>query len=74
MIEAYGYATKNRFFRLKGYHFERPDPCPNEVEVELLYCGVCHTDIHQVGNDWGNTVYPCMPGHEMTGVVRRTRR
>ena len=71
MIEAYGYATRNRFSRLKGYRFERPDPGPNEVEVELLYCGICHTDIHQVGNDWGNTVYPCVPGHEMTGTVRR---
>ena len=45
MIEAYGYAPKARLSRLKGYRFKRPDPGPNEVEVELLYCGVCHTDI-----------------------------
>ena len=48
MIQAYGYAAKNRFSRLKAYRFERPEPRPNEVEV--LYCGICHTDIHQVGN------------------------
>ena len=39
--------------------------------MEVFYCGICHTDIHQVGNEWGNTIYPCMPGHEMTGTVRR---
>ena len=53
MIEAYGDATGNRFSRLKAYRSERPGPGPNEVEVELPCCGICHTDIHQVGNDWG---------------------
>ncbi len=42
-----------------------------EVEIQVLYCGVCHSDIHQVKNEWHNTVYPCMPGHEVVGRVTR---
>ncbi len=70
MIKAFGYATKHSFSRLKPYKFEREAAGPSEVEVDVLYCGVCHTDIHQAKNEFGNTVYPCMPGHEMTGRVR----
>lgn len=70
MVKAFGYATEHSFSRLKPYAFERPDPGPNDVEIEVLYCGVCHTDIHQAKNEFGNTTYPCMPGHEMTGRVR----
>ena len=55
---------------LKPFAFERQDPKANEVEIEVLYCGVCHSDIHQVKNEWGNTVYPCMPGHEIVGRVK----
>ncbi|MGI4801829.1 MAG: NAD(P)-dependent alcohol dehydrogenase, partial [Janthinobacterium lividum] len=57
--------------RLRPIEFERDDPKPNEVEIEVLFCGVCHSDIHQVKNEWGNTVYPCMPGHEVVGRVSR---
>ncbi len=42
-----------------------------EVEIQVLYCGVCHSDIHQVKNEWHNTIYPCMPGHEVVGRVTR---
>ena len=70
MIKAFGYATKHSFSRLKPCKFEREAAGPSEVEVDVLYCGVCHTDIHQAKNEFGNTVYPCMPGHEMTGRVR----
>lgn len=70
MIKAFGYATKHSFSRMKPYAFERAAAGPNEVEVDVLYCGVCHTDGHQVKNEFGNTVYPCMPGHEMTGRFR----
>jgi uncharacterized zinc-type alcohol dehydrogenase-like protein len=42
------------------------------IEIEILFCGVCHSDIHQVKNEWHNTVYPCMPGHEIVGRVART--
>ncbi|WP_174298245.1 alcohol dehydrogenase catalytic domain-containing protein, partial [Sphingomonas bacterium] len=69
MTTALGYAAKHSFSRLKPLKFERPAPKPNEVQIDVLYCGVCHSDIHQVENDWGNTVYPCMPGHEIVGRV-----
>ena len=70
MIQAVGYAAKHSFSSLKPITFEREDPKPNEIEIEVLYCGVCHSDIHQVKNEWSNTVYPCMPGHEIVGRVK----
>lgn len=70
MIQAVGYAANHSFTSLKPLEFERDDPRPNEVEIEVLYCGVCHSDVHQVKNEWGNTVYPCMPGHEIVGRVK----
>ena len=69
MIQSVGYAANHSFTSLKPLEFERDDPKPNEVLIDILYCGVCHSDIHQVKNDWGNTVYPCMPGHEVVGRV-----
>ena len=72
MIKATGYAAQHSFSRLKPIAFERDDPKANEVEIEVLFCGVCHSDIHQVKNEWSNTVYPCMPGHEVVGRVTRT--
>lgn len=71
MIQAIGYAAKHSFSRLKPMRFEREAPKPNEVQIDVLYCGVCHSDIHQVKNEWGNTVYPCMPGHEIVGRVAK---
>lgn len=72
MIKVTGYAAKHSFSRLKPYEFEREEAKDNEVEIEVLYCGVCHSDIHQVKNEWHNTVYPCVPGHEIVGRVTRT--
>ena len=71
MPKATGYAAQHSFSRLKPISFERDDPKANEVEIEVLFCGICHSDIHQVKNEWGNTVYPCMPGHEVVGRVSR---
>ena len=48
---------------------ERPMIDDNEVIIEVMYCGVCHSDIHQVANDWNNTRYPCVPGHEVIGKI-----
>ena len=53
MIQSYGYAANHSFTSLKPHKFERPDAKPNEVTIEVLYCGVCHSDIHQVKNEWG---------------------
>jgi uncharacterized zinc-type alcohol dehydrogenase-like protein len=54
---------------LKPMEFERNEPKDNEVLIDVLYCGVCHSDIHQVANDWKNTLYPCVPGHEVIGRI-----
>lgn len=49
----------------------RRDPLAEDVEIDILYCGVCHSDIHQARNEWKNTMYPCVPGHEIVGRVQR---
>ena len=57
---------------LEPMEIERNTPVNDEVLIEILYCGVCHSDIHQVNNDWKNTIYPCVPGHEIVGRVIET--
>ncbi len=54
---------------LHPIEIERYKPKADEVLIEILYCGVCHSDLHQVHNDWKNTIYPCVPGHEIIGKV-----
>lgn len=54
---------------MKPYHFERRDLRANDVAIEILYCGVCHSDLHTVNGDWGPQPYPLIPGHEIVGVV-----
>src|SRR5947208_15565366 len=48
---------------------ERRDPGPHDVEIKILYCGICHSDVHKVNDDWGNTQFPIVPGHEILGRV-----
>ena len=67
-VKAYG-ATGSVFNQLKELEIERRAPTADEVQLDVLYCGVCHSDLHQVRNDWHNTVYPCIPGHEIVGRV-----
>ena len=71
VMKIMGYAAKHSISSLRPMSIERADPKPNEVEIHILFCGVCHSDVHQVKNDWKNTLYPCMPGHEIVGRVRR---
>ena len=71
MIKALGYAAKHPYSNLKQIEFEREEAGANEIEIEVLFCGVCHSDIHQVKNEWSNTVYPCVPGHEIVGRVSK---
>ncbi len=69
MIQTRGYAAKHSFSSLKLLEFEREEIKDNELEIEVQYCGVCHSDVHQVKNEWKNTLYPCLPGHEIIGRV-----
>jgi uncharacterized zinc-type alcohol dehydrogenase-like protein len=71
MIAVKGYGTKHSFTKLKPYTFERAEAGAHDVEIDVLFCGVCHSDIHQAKNEWSNTVYPCVPGHEAVGRVTK---
>lgn len=69
-IKTQGYGAKGSLFsHLSLMDFEREAPKEDEVLIDVLYCGVCHSDLHQVANDWGNTIYPCVPGHEVVGKI-----
>lgn len=63
------YAAPSPTGRLGLFHFARRSPRPDDVVIEVLYCGVCHTDLHFARNDWGGTDYPVVPGHEVIGRV-----
>ena len=64
-----GYAAYNATDTLAPFDFSRREVGPHDVQFEILYCGVCHSDLHQVHNEWGATVYPIVPGHEIVGRV-----
>ena len=64
-----GYAAHSPTGRLSPFAFNRRSPRANDVVIEILYCGVCHSDVHNVRNDWGNAQYPMVPGHEIIGRV-----
>ncbi|MBO0936683.1 NAD(P)-dependent alcohol dehydrogenase [Fibrella sp. HMF5335] len=69
--KAYGASRSliNSFNMVSRMNIERDKPKADEVAIDILYCGVCHSDLHQIKNDWGNTLYPCVPGHEIVGKV-----
>lgn len=69
MIAAKGYAAQNKVDQLAPWNFERREPGPTDVLVEILYSGICHSDIHQVRDEWGGSIYPMVPGHEIVGRV-----
>jgi len=68
-LNVLGYAATSAKDALAPHHFERRDPRPDDVVIEILYCGVCHSDLHTARNDWGWTTYPIVPGHEIIGRV-----
>lgn len=68
-MQTYGYAALAAGKPLAPFRFERRSLRPNDVAMEILYCGICHTDLHQARNDWGGSVYPMVPGHEIVGRV-----
>src|ERR1700689_1827155 len=65
-------AAQSKTSPMTPHTVQRREPGPNDVQIEILYCGVCHSDLHQVRDEWSNflpTVYPCVPGHEIIGRV-----
>src|SRR5688572_17129571 len=71
MTKAHGYAAQTKTSPLAPFQFERRDVGPRDVQIEILYCGVCHSDIHQVRDEWGGSIYPMVPGHEIVGRVTK---
>ena len=70
-ITVRGFAAHSPTEPLVPFRFERRDPRPDDVVIEILFCGVCHSDIHNARNDWGSAKYPMVPGHEIVGRVLR---
>ncbi len=74
MYNAKAYAAASEKSPLASTTIARRDPTPNDVQMEILFCGICHSDLHQVRNEWSGvmpTVYPCVPGHEIVGRVTK---
>lgn len=66
------YAAFNAIDPLAPFEFNRREVRPHDVQIEILYCGVCHSDLHQARNEWGGSIYPMVPGHEIVGRVIKT--
>ncbi|XP_021283939.1 probable cinnamyl alcohol dehydrogenase 6 [Herrania umbratica] len=66
-----GWAAYDSSGKIAPYIFKRRENGVNDVTIKVLYCGICHTDLHHVKNDWGITMYPVVPGHEITGVITK---
>ncbi len=71
MLPTRAYATQSPTSNLEPFSIERRDVGEHDVLIEILYCGVCHSDIHQARNEWDNSAYPMVPGHEIVGRVAR---
>ena len=72
MFSCVGFAATAADASLKPFAFDRRDTGPDDVRIDIQYCGVCHSDLHQARNEWHNTIYPCIPGHEIVGRVAET--
>ncbi len=69
MMKAHGYAAYNPHTPLAPFSFDRRQPGPDDVLIKILYCGVCHSDIHQARDEWQGSTFPIVPGHEIIGKV-----
>ena len=68
-LQTKAYAAQSAKSPLAPFSFTRRDPLPDDVKIDILFCGVCHSDIHTVRDEWGGTTFPCVPGHEIAGRV-----
>ena len=69
MIPTKGYAVQDAKTDLAPWSFERREVGPHDVQFDIQFCGVCHSDLHQIKDDWGGAIYPMVPGHEIVGKV-----
>ncbi|NUO74991.1 MAG: NAD(P)-dependent alcohol dehydrogenase [Lysobacter sp.] len=69
MLKTAAYAAASAQSPLAPHSIERREPGPNEVLIDILYCGVCHSDIHQARDEWGGSIFPMVPGHEIVGRI-----
>jgi uncharacterized zinc-type alcohol dehydrogenase-like protein len=69
MLVCHGFAAETATSPLAPFTFQRREPGPTDVQIDILYCGVCHSDIHTARGEWGNSVFPVLPGHEIVGRV-----
>nr|GMC67550.1 8-hydroxygeraniol dehydrogenase-like [Ipomoea batatas] len=68
-VKVFGWAATDTSGHLSPFKFSRRETGEKDVQLKVLYCGVCHADLHQIKNEWGSTTYPIVPGHEIVGVV-----
>ena len=74
MYKAKAYSAASATSSLASTTITRRDPAEHDVQIDILFCGICHSDLHQVRNEWSGvmpTVYPCVPGHEIVGRVTK---
>ncbi len=69
MTASRGYAAQQANDALAPFAFERRAPGPMDIQIEIAFCGVCHSDLHQVRDEWGGAIFPMVPGHEIVGTV-----
>ncbi|MBC7651457.1 MAG: NAD(P)-dependent alcohol dehydrogenase [Deinococcales bacterium] len=71
MIATNGYAAQNATSPVTPFSFERRDPGAHDVQIDILFCGVCHSDLHQIRDEWGGSIFPMVPGHEIVGRITK---
>ena len=71
MIETKGYAAQDAKTPLASWKFQRREVEAHDIQLDILYCGVCHSDLHQIRNEWGGSIFPMVPGHEIIGRVSK---
>ena len=69
MVKVKAFGAKSASSPLSALEIDRRTPSAEDVQIEILYCGVCHSDLHTARNEWKNTQYPSVPGHEIVGRV-----
>jgi uncharacterized zinc-type alcohol dehydrogenase-like protein len=69
MYSTKAYAAQTATSPLAPFSFDRRDPLPTDVQIDIVFCGVCHSDLHTARGEWGGTTFPCVPGHEIVGRV-----